>query len=304
MSNRPVLVYFNPHSTKFREFKISFLNIILFTVLIIIALVFFVKYTIDFVIDFSRNSEISQLREENAVLHSQIQQFQEKLLNMRKRLTELEQIDDRLRTMLNLPVLTEDVRKVGVGGTEEIDVSANIGVNKSSVNQTLMEDIGLLEKLEREIKLERQSYQKLLTIVERREDSLRFLPVLRPVPNSRITDGFGNRLHPILKKIRFHKGVDLAAPAGTPIIAPADGYVTFAGRNGGFGKFVQINHKYGFETYYGHLHKIYVRPGQFVKRGDKIGEVGNTGLSTNPHLHYEVHYKGKAINPINYFLPD
>lgn len=303
MTKEPLLIVVSPHKSKIRKFHISVLNVSLFILFSVIFFVLFVKFTINSIIDFSQNSEISQLKQENLLLHSQLQQFQKKLTALRSRLSELEKIDDQLRTMLNLPIITEDVRKVGVGGMEE-DVNTNIASGNLRANRYVLENASLLEKLEREIKLERQSYEKLLTVVERREDSLRYLPVLRPVPNSRITDGFGNRLHPILKKIRFHKGVDLAAPAGTPIIAPADGYVTYAGRNGGFGNFVQINHKYGFETYYGHLRKIYVRPGQFVKRGDKIGEVGSTGLSTNPHLHYEVHYKGKAVNPISYFLPD
>ncbi len=104
--------------------------------------------------------------------------------------------------------------------------------------------------------------------------------------------------------MHYHRGVDLATNKGTPIIAPSDGYVVYAGRNAGYGLFIQINHKYGFETYYGHLNKIYVRKGQFVKRGDKIGEVGSSGISTSSHLHYEVHYNGNALNPTQFFLND
>jgi murein DD-endopeptidase MepM/ murein hydrolase activator NlpD len=101
-----------------------------------------------------------------------------------------------------------------------------------------------------------------------------------------------------------HHGIDIASNRGTPILAPGDGYITFTGKNGGYGLFVSINHKYGFETKYGHVQKIYVRRGQYVKRGDKIGEVGNTGISTAPHLHYEVHYRGKPVNPADYYFND
>jgi len=303
MEKKPVLVYINPRSSKVKEFRISYfkLTFLAFSILLFSALL--IKYSIDYIIDFSQNSRIAQLRKQNAILEAELNRMVEKMETMRAHLDELERMDDQVRAMLELPPISEDVRQVGVGGSE-VDLKKTMELSGLPFGESLIKNLSLLERLEREIKLEKESYQKLVAVIERREDSLRYLPVLRPVPNSRITDGFGNRLHPILKRYRFHKGVDLAAPKGTPIIAPADGYVTFAGKNGGFGKFVQINHRYGFETFYGHMQKIYVRPGQFVKRGDKIGEVGNTGLSTNPHLHYEVHYRGKAVNPRDYFLPD
>ena len=161
-----------------------------------------------------------------------------------------------------------------------------------------------IARLEREIKLENESFIKLISTMERKEDSLRFLPEIKPVTNGRITDGFGKRRHPLFKRIIPHHGIDLSANRGTPILAPADGYVTFTGRNGGFGLFISIDHKYGFKTHYGHLQKIYVRRGQFISRGEKIGEVGNSGISTAPHLHYEVHYRNKPLDPANFYFHD
>jgi murein DD-endopeptidase MepM/ murein hydrolase activator NlpD len=290
-------------SSRIKEFTISLPKILFFAILILIVCFFSLKYSIDFIIDFSQNSKISHLKKENDFLQKQLTYMSANLTSLRTKITEIEKIDDEVRSLINLPVLGPDVRQVGVGGGNPgMETSSNS--EQYSFNSEISSSMDLLEKLEREIKLEKTSYEELLVTLKKREDSLQYLPVLKPVPNARLTDGFGNRRHPILKLIRFHPGVDLAADKGTPIIAPADGYVKYAGRYGGYGNFVKINHKYGYETYYGHLHKIYVRPGQYIKRGDKIGEVGSTGLSTSNHLHYEVHYHGKAINPIQFFLND
>jgi len=118
-----------------------------------------------------------------------------------------------------------------------------------------------------------------------------------PLRSYRITSGFGVRFHPILKKWRPHHGIDYAAPYGTPVHAVAGGKVIFAGWRGGYGKAVVIKHKNGYQTLYGHLGKILVRVGQHVDQGQTIGLVGSTGLSTGPHLHFEVRHYGRRINP-------
>ena len=113
----------------------------------------------------------------------------------------------------------------------------------------------------------------------------------------RISSGFGSRRHPILGYVRMHKGMDIAAPWGSPVYAASDGVVQFAGRSSGYGNLVRIGHAGPYGTGYGHLSRIYVRSGQRVRRGQLIGAVGNTGLSTGPHLHYELYRNGAAINP-------
>lgn len=120
------------------------------------------------------------------------------------------------------------------------------------------------------------------------------------VSASRVTSNYGYRIHPIYKTRRFHEGIDLAAPVGRSVHAYSSGTVTFAGRTGGLGLAVYINHGNGLETRYGHLSKINVKKGQKVSTGDKIGAVGNTGLSTGPHLHFEVRKNGKPQNPWDY----
>ena len=150
----------------------------------------------------------------------------------------------------------------------------------------------------------KMSYKSLVNTFQKKQDSLAYLPALRPILGGRVTGKFGIRNHPILGVRKHHEGLDLSAKRGTPVYASAKGIVSFAKRNGGYGNMIRLNHKYGFQTVYGHLHKILVRPGQTVKRGEKIGEVGSTGLSTAPHLHYEVHFKEKALDPSMYYFPD
>jgi len=126
-------------------------------------------------------------------------------------------------------------------------------------------------------------------------------PTLAPAVGI-LTDGFGTRNDPFTGRRAVHRGLDISARRGTPVHAPADGVVVFAGRNGGLGKTLRISHGFGFTTVYGHLHEISVDLGDEVRRGDLIGAVGNTGRSTGSHLHYEVHENGKAKDPLYYIL--
>jgi murein DD-endopeptidase MepM/ murein hydrolase activator NlpD len=168
----------------------------------------------------------------------------------------------------------------------------------------LSNQLSELAKLEREVKLELKSYNELTKTFKNKQDSLRHLPALKPVLHGEISSRFGIRRHPILKVRRHHDGLDLSAKPGTPVYATGDGQVRYARKFGGLGLTIMVDHLYGFESRYGHLDKIVVRPGQRVKRGDKIGEVGNTGISTAPHLHYEVRYKNKPLNPRDFYFDD
>jgi murein DD-endopeptidase MepM/ murein hydrolase activator NlpD len=119
-----------------------------------------------------------------------------------------------------------------------------------------------------------------------------------------MTSKFGYRLSPFTGRPMMHQGLDLAAPPGSPIVAPADGIVSFAGYDAGYGKLVSIDHGYGVVTRFGHTSQIYVEVGQKVKMGDVIAAVGSTGRSTGPHVHYEVRVNGVPVDPRNYLLDE
>jgi len=137
----------------------------------------------------------------------------------------------------------------------------------------------------------------------RQDELLASTPTIAPV-SGLLTDGFGRRRDPFTGRHAFHRGLDISARRGTPIIAPGHGIVVFAGRSGGLGKVVKVSHGFGFTTVFGHLDRIDVEPGDEVERGDTVGLLGNTGRSTGPHLHYEVHVDGQAVNPLYYLLDD
>lgn len=303
MNKKPQLVYLNPQTS--RVIKITFTLPRLFGLFLVIFLVALLvaRILLGESIEWQKSKTIAELKSQNALLEKKLASMETKISDVQRYVASIEQIDDQLRALVDLPPLSEDVRKVGIGGAS-VDLADEPELQNHPLAPKVINNAQLLNKLEREVKLEKTSFNQLLTNLERKKDSLKYLPVLKPVPQAYISSRFGNRRHPILGKIHFHRGVDLVAYRGAPVIAPADGYVTFAGRNGGYGNFISINHKYGYETHYGHLSRILVRPGQFVHRGDKIAEVGSTGLSTNPHLHYEVVFKGKPQDPIGYFLND
>jgi len=149
------------------------------------------------------------------------------------------------------------------------------------------------------------SYDTILKLSQQKDLLMRAMPIIMPVDRRRISirSGFGWRRDPFTKGYRFHQGLDLAGRIGTPIYATADGLVLDPYVNSsmsGYGKVVVINHGFGYQTLYGHLSKILVKPGDKVKRGQIIGHMGSTGRSKGPHLHYEIHYKGTPVNPINY----
>ncbi len=138
---------------------------------------------------------------------------------------------------------------------------------------------------------------------QQRAVALRLIPSGSPIHYEGITSKYGYRVHPTLGTREFHKGLDMKAKMGTPVIAPADGIVEWAGyhSSSGYGRLVILQHAYGFKTYYGHLSKVAVRSGTFVKKGDLIAYTGNSGMSSGPHLHYEIRFLQRTLNPL-YFI--
>ena len=161
------------------------------------------------------------------------------------------------------------------------------------------------DKLCVELAVQSRSFDTISQLVGKKAEMLRRIPAIRPLPNMyEISSGFGRRYHPILKVLRAHTGIDIAAAKGTPVYATADGTVSSQTPGGGYGNVIVINHGYSYQTLYAHLSKKAVRPGQKVTRGEIIGYVGSTGMSSGPHLHYEVIKDGVRVNPVHYFFND
>jgi len=303
MKDESRLIFVPRNNSEIKEFKISRLKIVTFSLLILFTFTFLGKVSLDLLVDFSHNSKIKTLERTNTVLQSRLSEAKLQIDSINTQIDVIVKKDDELRIVLGLPQIDSDVREVGIGGSE-FEFNFEDEVSGFEDNVGLGEQLSELSKLERAIKLELTSYQELMSAFHKKQDSIKYVPSLKPVLDGRISSSFGIRNHPRLKVRRHHEGLDLSAPRGTPIYASADGTVKYVGNAGGYGKMVKIDHIYGYETRYGHMTKYVVRRGQTIKRGQKIGEVGNTGLSTAPHLHYEVRYEGKALNPKTYYFDD
>jgi len=303
MKDESRIIFISKDQKKYKEYKISTPKLIALSSVFLILIAVAGKFGTDLLINYSHNSKIERLSRTNTVLEARLHEMTERIKAISGQIDYLASLDDELRTVLGLDKITAEVRKVGIGGSNfTIDLTDE--VSGFDENFKLGDQLMKISQLEREIKLSQESFNDLFTTFRHKQDSLSYLPALRPVLRGVLSSGFGIRTHPVLRVRRHHDGLDFSAPKGTPVYASADGVVRYASWNGGYGRMVIIDHKYGFETRYGHLNKFLVRPGQTVKRGEKIGEVGNTGLTTASHLHYEVHLNGKPVNPQYYYFED
>src|SRR6195952_343536 len=179
------------------------------------------------------------------------------------------------------------------------------GMDQDNLSNSI---IHTLNSVEARIEHQAKSYDEIGGFIKNKEQLLACTPAIQPVNNKdlkRIASGYGYRVDPVYKTTKFHAGLDFAAPQGTPIYATANGVVETAGNTGnGYGNHVVIHNGYGYATLFGHMFKIKVKAGQKVKRGEIIGWVGNTGKSTGPHCHYEVHRNGEPVDPVFYFYND
>lgn len=241
--------------------------------------------------------ENQALQSENTQLREHLTTLETRLAGVNQQLSVLAETDKLLRTMSDLPVVDEDVRKVGVGG----------GIDETTAEPNpseLFHSIWSLDRIQREIEIQKASFEEIRTQISENAEILEHTPTLRPVDGGYISSGFGIRRDPYTKRMSAHQGIDISEPTGAPVMAAAAGRVIFASRYYNYGKFVVIDHGNGYQTAYGHLSRIDVRDGQLVAKGQDIGKVGMTGRATAPHLHYEVRQDGQPVDPSDYFFDD
>ncbi len=172
------------------------------------------------------------------------------------------------------------------------------GLNKKNYKSNIKENV--IENINVKNIVDNQEVQRIKNIQSENINNKNFGKILWPVKSGRITSKFGNRNHPVLKSVKFHRGVDIAVSLGTPVYAGIKGTVTFAGKRGNYGNLVEIEGSDGIKVRYAHLSKIDVVAGQRVSDGEKVAETGNTGMSTGPHLHYEIIVDDSPVNPLNF----
>jgi murein DD-endopeptidase MepM/ murein hydrolase activator NlpD len=245
-----------------------------------------------------------RLQQENATLRYSYGVLEKEIENLEQRMAALEKRDNQVyRDIFESDPIPDSAR---VRITERLEELKKIaGMSQDGLIQSIS---SALDRLHNRINFQQKSFDNIEKLIAHKEDLLAAIPAIQPVSNQqleRVASGFGYRIDPVYKIPKMHAGLDFTAPTGTPIYATADGTVSEASYNiGGYGNIVKINHGFGYETWYAHMVRIKVRNGQKVKRGEVIGWVGSTGKSTGPHLHYEVHKNGVAVDPVYYFYND
>lgn len=244
------------------------------------------------------------LKRENTNLRSVNKENQAEILQMREVMKGLQDRDDNIyRAIFEADPIPESVREVGTGGS--FKYKSMKGYDASDM---LIQTAGMIDKLKKQMYVQSKSYDEITNMIQNKEEMLKAMPAIMPVADkdlTRVASGYGYRMHPVYKVMKMHWGMDFTSPIGTEIHCTGDGVVERVEHSSnGFGNHVIINHGYGYETVYGHMSVINVHEGQKVNRGDVIGLVGNSGTSTGPHLHYEVHKNGNRLNPANFYYND
>ncbi|MBN1158585.1 MAG: M23 family metallopeptidase [Bacteroidales bacterium] len=295
---------FNPESLEYTKVEKNLKQKLLHTFAYIATFLIFMGggyLLFSFVIDSPKEKGLKrQISEMNLTLEL----FNRHLDNLEVVLGEMQERDDNIyRTIFEAEPLNYSVREAGFGGSNlyrELESLEN--------SEIVIETAKRLDILLRKTSIQSDSYDDLVEMALSKEKMLAAIPAIQPISNKDLTrtaSGWGYRIHPIYKIVKFHYGIDFTAPTGTEIYATGDATVEqVETSNRGYGNCITLNHSYGYLTIYAHLDGFNVRKGQKVKRGDVIGYVGNTGLSTAPHLHYEVIRNQKKVNPINYFFND
>jgi hypothetical protein len=298
--------YYDTESCKYERIKVTTWDIILnllgfFSVSFIISVIIVVLFSTYF-----ESPKEMLLQKENQELKIYYDLLEKELGNLNGMMAALQKRDDNVyRVIFEADPIPESIRQAGTGGSEKYkEILENDLVNE----EMIVDALSKVDQIKRQMYIQTKSYDEILQMARNKSKLLAATPAIQPVGNrelTRLASGYGMRIHPIYKVKMMHFGVDFTAPRHTPIYATGDGVVEKTIKNfGGYGWQVIINHGFGYKTRYAHMQDFNVKKGDRVKRGDMIGTVGNSGLSTAPHLHYEIQKDNKKVNPVNYFYMD
>lgn len=263
-------------------------------------------FAIGFFIKAEAGLRAERYERENQLLAAEVEVMRGQMDVLAQSVATLSEKDNKFRTIAGLPPLDADVRRVGIGGPGTATLeNAAIYQLDPEVGEEVFAASYDLNTLLRRTKLLNSSMDEALGLLEKNTARLAATPSIAPADGPLSSLFSRNRRHPVLRITRPHEGIDIAAPVGQEILAPAKGRVIVAGNEGGgYGLTVEIDHGYGYVTRFAHASRILVKAGETVERGEVIAEVGATGLATGPHLHYEVEVNGKPVDPLNFIIAD
>ncbi len=242
---------------------------------------------------------VRNLRAENERLADELGRFRAETEKLKTKMNLSFELQNRARLLASLDPLSADVWEAGVGG-EAPDLDRMETAYPDSVFSAVDES---LDQMLRQSEIQLESYSEVISVLEKEQKIRNGTPSVRPLKGGFLSSRFGSRMDPFLGEVVHHSGLDYRARMGSPVVSTAEGVVSMARRNGGFGLMIEVTHENGFATRYAHLSKILVTRGQKVKRGEIIGLVGNTGHSTGSHLHYEVLFRKVHRDPLQYVIP-
>jgi septal ring factor EnvC (AmiA/AmiB activator) len=294
------ILIFGHKTSKTRHFRIHRKTFKIGLYLLAFAILFTTFFFCDYIQVKKRSIELNRLRQETQTQRSQIQFFSGRIEDLEKQLSKLKDFDRKIRIIANLEKGTEMVPFMGMGGPSPSDIREKLKgeKGKDGLIQQMRSDI---ERLQSEAMSREESLSEIERLLKNKKEMLAHTPSIWPAMGW-VTSDFGFRTDPFTGLTQMHEGIDISNQVGTPVIASASGIISDTGNDFSHGKFVLISHGFGMTTRYNHFNKVLVRTGQKVARGDKIGEVGTTGRSTGPHLHYEVRVNGIPVNPMRYIL--
>jgi murein DD-endopeptidase MepM/ murein hydrolase activator NlpD len=304
MANKKIKYFYNTHTLSYEKVKTSYGVLAMRIFGFLSAALVFAVITVFFAYKYLDSPKEKILKRELAKTKSQYGLLNRRLQKMELVLKDIQDRDDNTyRVIFEANPIDPAQREGGYGGANLYADLDGYDNSEMMVNSTKT-----MNKLSRQLYVQSKSFDEIYKLIKNKTQMLQCIPAIQPISNkqlTRIASGFGYRIDPIYKIMKFHSGIDFTAGTGTPIYATGDGVVTLATfDNSGYGMHVVINHGYGYQTLYGHMSRLKATVGQKVKRGDVIGYVGSTGKSTGPHCHYEVIKSGGQIDPINYFFSD
>ena len=280
-------------SEKLHQVNFSISNFLIFLTVFTVSLIA-INYSLTQ--KFSDEYYKEKLKQTDEKYSAISQELIDKISKLEQELKLIEEKDSELRTYATLAPLSDDVKAKGVGGST-IEDSSTEDLDGSSI--MLLKD--RVDSLAFAVDIQKDSYNTIFNKIKSNEKMFRHIPSIAPVKGY-IGSRYGYRTDPIDGKRRMHSGLDFPVNLNTDVVATGDGVVTKAQYDSGWGRYIKIDHGYGYETIYAHLWKINVKKGQKVKRGDKIGKSGNSGRAAGFHLHYEVHKNNKTVDPLRYFF--
>ena len=299
--HQKLLILQTEGKNRVRQWHFSFRSIIAFICIVLCFLGSILFFTADSITEIFYNLKLNKIRSEYSNLSTTLNELNSELTLLNTKIEVLEKQDEELRKFSGLPIIDSDIREVGIGGARIKD-SFDFTYFSEKMDPEVYNLENNIDALKRKVKLELNSFNEIHQKILENKEKLKHIPSIRPVIEGYLNSGYGYRKDPIDGIRRFHDGQDFSVYSGALIKSPANGIVKRTGYRGGYGKYIIIDHGFGFETKYLHLSKIKVKKGQSVERGELIGETGNTGRSTAPHLHYEVILNGTPQNPLNYFF--